>query len=133
MLPVPSFGDSGTISHSSSSIASVAAPPLIAPVTPPSPVQPSTAPPLLTYHRRPRPASGPADSRPAPDPANTADLSPLSQPIALRKGIRSTLNRNPYYVGLSYHRLSSPHFAFVSSLSFVSIPKSTSEELSHPG
>uniref|UniRef100_A0A1S3ZDP5 Prolyl endopeptidase n=1 Tax=Nicotiana tabacum TaxID=4097 RepID=A0A1S3ZDP5_TOBAC len=88
----PSFGDLVTISHSSSSItpaspptAPVAAPPPIAPVSPPSPVQHSTVPPLLTYHRHPRPASGPTDSRPAPDPANTADLSPLSQPIALRK------------------------------------------------
>nr|XP_009758121.1 PREDICTED: zyxin-like [Nicotiana sylvestris]XP_016499496.1 PREDICTED: zyxin-like [Nicotiana tabacum] len=107
VLPVPSFGDSVLISYSSSSITPpptvpVAAPspiapvpppspvrppspvpPTIAPVPPPSPVQPSTAPPLLTYHRRPRPASGPADSCPAPDPANTGDLSPLNQPIAL--------------------------------------------------
>nr|XP_033513914.1 uncharacterized protein C6orf132 homolog [Nicotiana tomentosiformis] len=170
LLPVPSFGDSVTISHSSFSIAPVAAPPppapvaappptapvaapppiapvpppspmpppspvppTIAPAPPPSPVQPSRAPPLLTYHRRPHLASGPADSHPAPNLANTADLSPLNQPIALRKGIRSTLNPNPYYVGLSYHRLSSSHCAFVSSLSFVSIPKSTGEALSHPG
>uniref|UniRef100_A0A1S3ZHW9 Vegetative cell wall protein gp1-like n=1 Tax=Nicotiana tabacum TaxID=4097 RepID=A0A1S3ZHW9_TOBAC len=100
---VPSFGDSVHISHSSSSIAPppivpVAAPPPIAPVPPlspvlptiaqvppPSPVQPSTVPPSLTYHRRPHPASGTADSCPAPDPANTAYLSPLNQPIALRK------------------------------------------------
>nr|XP_009796549.1 PREDICTED: proline-rich receptor-like protein kinase PERK10 [Nicotiana sylvestris] len=97
VLPVPSFGDSVPISHSSSSIGPpptipVTAPPPIAlvsppsPVPPPSPVQPSTAPPLLTYHCRPPPASGPTDSRPAPDPTNTADLSPLNQPIALRKG-----------------------------------------------
>ncbi|XP_070019396.1 uncharacterized protein [Nicotiana sylvestris] len=137
VLPVPSFGDSVLISHSSSSIAPpptvpVAAPPPIAPVPPPSPVQPSTALPLLTYHCRPRPTSGSADSRPAPDPANTADLSLINQPVALRKGIRSTLNPNPHYVGLSYRRLSSSHCAFVSSLSSVSIPKSTGEALSHP-
>nr|XP_016503558.1 PREDICTED: WAS/WASL-interacting protein family member 3-like [Nicotiana tabacum] len=95
-VPVP-------ISHSSSSIAPpptvpVAVPltigpvpppspvpPTIAPVPPPSPVQPSTTPPLLTYHHRPPPSSGPANSRPTPDPANTTDLSPLNQPIALRK------------------------------------------------
>nr|XP_009793630.1 PREDICTED: uncharacterized protein LOC104240482 [Nicotiana sylvestris] len=105
VLPVPSFGDLITISHSSSSIAPVTAPPpiasmpppspvpppslsppTIAPVPSPSPVQPSIAPPLLTYHCRLCPASGPIDSCPAPDPANTADLSPLSQSIALRKG-----------------------------------------------
>ncbi|XP_070043872.1 classical arabinogalactan protein 9-like [Nicotiana tomentosiformis] len=111
----------------------VVAPPPIAPVPPHNPVQPSAAPPFLTYHRRPHLASGPGDSRPASDSAPTADLSPLSQPIALRKGIRSTLNPNPHYVGLSYHRLSSPHYAFISSLSTVSIPKSTGEALSHPG
>nr|XP_009788522.1 PREDICTED: vegetative cell wall protein gp1-like [Nicotiana sylvestris] len=95
-VPVP-------ISHSSSSIAPpptvpVAVPltigpapppspvpPTIAPVPPPSPVQPSTTPPLLTYHHRPPPSSGPTNSRPTPDPANTTDLSPLNQPIALRK------------------------------------------------
>nr|XP_009802651.1 PREDICTED: vegetative cell wall protein gp1-like [Nicotiana sylvestris] len=151
VLPVPSFGDSVPFSHSSSSIAPPPTvpvttpppiapvsppspvPPTIAPVPPPSPVQPSTAPPLLTYHRRPPPASGPADSRPAPDPTNNADLSPFNQPIALRKGIPSTLNPNPHCIGLSYHRLSSSHCAFVSSLSYVSIPKSTGEALSHPG
>ncbi|RVW27700.1 Retrovirus-related Pol polyprotein from transposon RE2 [Vitis vinifera] len=34
---------------------------------------------------------------------------------------------------LSYHRLSSSYSAFVSTLSSVSLPKSTSEALSHPG
>nr|XP_009802422.1 PREDICTED: uncharacterized protein LOC104247955 [Nicotiana sylvestris] len=137
VLQVSSFGDSVTISHLFSStspapphIAPV--PPSIAPVPPPigqipphNPVQPSAALPLLTYHRRPHPASGPGDSRPASDFAPTTDLSPLSQPISLRKGVRSTLNPNPHYVGLSYHRLSSPYYAFISSLSTVSIPKST--------
>ncbi|XP_019223499.1 PREDICTED: vegetative cell wall protein gp1-like [Nicotiana attenuata] len=84
--PLPSSPlDSVLYVPASPSTAPVAAPPPIAPVPPPTPVQPSTAPPLLTYYRRPRPAYGPADSRPAPDRANTADLSPLSQPIALRK------------------------------------------------
>ncbi|OIS98281.1 putative mitochondrial protein [Nicotiana attenuata] len=140
VLPVSSFGDSVTISHSSFSTtpappptAPVAAPLPIAPVPPLSPVQPSAAPPLLTYHRRPRPASGPCVSRPASDSEPTVDLSPLSQPIALRKGVRSTLNPNPHYVGLSYHHQSSPHYAFISSLSTVSIPKSTGDALFHPG
>nr|XP_009781776.1 PREDICTED: putative uncharacterized protein FLJ22184 [Nicotiana sylvestris] len=73
VLPVPSFGDSVTISRSSYS--TIPAPPPKTPVSAPPP----TAPPLLTYHRRQRPASNPADSRPAPDLAPTADLPPLSQ------------------------------------------------------
>ena len=34
---------------------------------------------------------------------------------------------------LSFHRLSLPYFVFVSTLSSVSTPNSTSESLSHPG
>ena len=34
---------------------------------------------------------------------------------------------------MSYHRLSTPYYAFVSTLSSVSIPKKLSEALSHPG
>nr|XP_016436116.1 PREDICTED: nuclear pore complex protein NUP107-like [Nicotiana tabacum] len=52
----------------------------IALVPPPSPVQSFTAPRLLTYHRRPCPASDEADSRPAPDPANTATCEALCHP-----------------------------------------------------
>ena len=33
---------------------------------------------------------------------------------------------------MSYHRLSSPYFAFVSTISSVSLPKNTNEALSHP-
>ena len=54
-------------------------------------------------------------------------------PIAIRKGTRSTSNPHPVYNFLSFHRLSLPYFAFVSTLSSVSTPKSTSEALSHPG
>ena len=54
-------------------------------------------------------------------------------PIAIRKGTRSTSNLHPVYNFLSFHRLSLPYFAFVSTLSFVSTPKSTSEALFHPG
>ena len=51
---------------------------------------PVAAPPLLTYHRRPRPTLVLDDSCHAPDPAPTADLPPPSQPLAIQKGIRST-------------------------------------------
>ena len=46
---------------------------------------------------------------------------------------RSTSNPHPVYYFLSFHRLSLPYFDFVSTLSSVSIPKSTSEALYHPG
>ena len=51
---------------------------------------PVVVPPLLTYHRRPRPALVPDNSCHAPDPAPTADLPPPSQPLEIQKGIRST-------------------------------------------
>ena len=83
---------------------------------------PVAVPPLLTYHRRPRPTLVQDDSCHAPDPAPTADL-PLPSPLlALQKGIRFTRNINPHYTFLSYHRLSSPYYAFMSSLSSISIP-----------
>ena len=40
---------------------------------------------------------------------------------------------HPAYNFLRFHRLSLPYIAFVSTLSSVSTPKSTSEALSHPG
>ena len=54
-------------------------------------------------------------------------------PIAVRKGNRSTSNPHPIYNFLSYHRLSSPYSAFVSTISYVSLPKNSNEALSHPG
>ena len=53
-------------------------------------------------------------------------------PIAIQKGTRSTSNPHPIYNFLSFHHLSLPYFVFVSTLSSVSTPKSTSETLSHP-
>ena len=40
---------------------------------------------------------------------------------------------HPVYNFLSFHRLSLPYFVFVSTLSSVPTPKSTSETLSHLG
>ena len=51
-------------------------------------------------------------------------------PITIWKGTRSTSNPHLVYNFLSFHRLSLPSFAFVSTLSSVSTPKSTSEALS---
>ena len=67
-------------------------------------------------------------SSPAPVPQSSDDL-----PIAIGKGTRFTSNPHPVYNFLSFHHLSLPYFAFVSTLSSVSTPKSTSEALSHPG
>ena len=67
-------------------------------------------------------------SYPAPVLQPPDDLS-----IAIWKGTCSTCNPHPVYNFLSYHRLSLPYFAFVSTLSSVSIPTSTSEALSHSG
>ena len=66
-------------------------------------------------------------SSPAPVPQPSDDL-----PIAIQKGTHSTSNRHLVYNFLSFHGLSLPYFAFVSTLSFVSTLKSTSKALSHP-
>ena len=96
--------------------------------------------PLQVYHRRPRAvvpspsAEAPVDSLPLPSASPTPAL-PVTDdlPIALRKGNRSTSNPHPIYNFLSYHRLSSTYSAFVSTISTVSLPKTTNEALSHPG
>ena len=54
-------------------------------------------------------------------------------PIAIRKSTGSTSNPHPVYNFLSFHNLSFPYFAFVSTLSSISIHKTTSEALSHSG
>ena len=96
--------------------------------------------PLQVYHRRHHAvvpllsAEAPADSLPLPSASPTPTL-PLADnlPIGLRKGNRSTSNPHPIYNFLSYHRLSSPYSAFVSTISSVSLPKNTNEALSHLG
>ncbi|RVW35016.1 Retrovirus-related Pol polyprotein from transposon RE1 [Vitis vinifera] len=97
--------------------------------------------PLQVYHRRHcvvapplSSAKVPDDSPPVPPISPTPALSSTDHlPIALRKGNRSTRNPHPIYNFLSYHRLSSSYSTFVSTLSSISLPKSTSEALSHPG
>ena len=87
--------------------------------------------PLQVFTLRPRPPTGPrVDSYLMLQSYPTLVL-PLSDdlPIAIWKGTRSTSNPHPVYNFLSFHRLFLPYFAFVSTLSFVSTPKSTSEEI----
>ena len=57
----------------------------------------------------------------------------LDFPIAVHKGIRSTRNPSLHYVNLSYHCLSPSHYTCLSSLSFISIPKSLGDAFQHPG
>ena len=90
---------------------------------------------LQAYTFRPCPPIGPlidSSSMPPSSPASVLQL-PNDLPISIRKGTRSTCNSYPIYNFLSFHRLSLPYFAFVSTLSFVSTPKSTCEALSHSG
>jgi len=65
-------------------------------------------------------------------PPPPAPIVKLDLPIATRKGICYTRNPSPYYTTLSYHRLSQPFYTFLSSISFVSIPKTVGDVLSHP-
>lgn len=54
--------------------------------------------------------------------------------IALRKCNQSSRNPIPIYAcRLNYHRLSTSYYAFVVSLDYASIPKTTGEAMSHPG
>jgi len=53
-------------------------------------------------------------------------------PIALRKGMCSTRNPSPHYIGLSYHQLSLPFYTCLSSLSSATIPKTVRNALAHP-
>ena len=91
--------------------------------------------PLQVYTRRPRPLTGPlvdSSSMPLSSPAPVPQP-PNDPPYIIRKGTHSTCNPHPVYNFLSYHHLSLPYFAYVSTLSSISIPTSTSETLSHPG
>ena len=98
---------------------------------------PSATPPrpLQVYTRCPRTKFGPPiDSSPmAPSSTTLISPSPVDLPIAVRKGTRSSRNPHPIYNFLTYHRLSSPCSAFISTLSSVTLPKTVHEAFSHPG
>ena len=96
----------------------------------------SMGPPLLTYHRRPRPTT---DADHVPGGSSSLSDDPLASvphiddlPIIKRKGKRSTTILYSVYNYLRYDRLSPNYSAFVSSLSSVPIPKTAGEALSHP-
>ena len=115
----------------------------MSPVSPePHPTQSSGPPPprpLQVYHRRlptalPPPSGTQIDPHPLPNAPIPPVLPPeLDLPITFWKGICSSRNLSPHYVNVSYHRLSPVHYACVSSLSSISIPKTVGDALSHPG
>ena len=104
---------------------------LPSPDFPSPPTNDVTRPPQV-YTPRSRPPIGPlveSYSMPQLSPASVLQLSD-DLPIAIRKGTNSTSNPHCVYNFLSFHHLSLPYFAFVSTLSFVSTPKITTEALS---
>jgi len=99
----------------------------------------SAPPSLQVYSRRHRPQQPSSDSPQVPtnvsppDPTIESPLPPSDLPIALRKGICSTCNPSPHYIVLNYHRLSSPFYTYLLSISSVTIPKFVRGVLTHPG
>ena len=129
----------GVTFFENSSFSSVARPPILdvlsIPLVFPSPDFPSPPMdvmprPLQVYTRRPRPRTGPlVESSSMLQSSPALVLQPSDHlPITIRKGVHFTSNPHPVYNSLSFHRLSLPYFAFVSTLSSVSTPKSTSKE-----
>ena len=107
--------------------------PLLYPIPDTSSVPPATPPrPLQVYTCRL--CTGiklPADSSPmAPSSPTSVLPSPANLPIAIQKGTHSS---HSIYNFLTYHHLSSQYSTFISTLSFVSLPKTVHEALSHPG
>ena len=108
--------------------------PFLYPIPDTSPVPSVTPPrPLKVYTRHPRTDIEPlADSSPmAPSSTTPVLSSPADLHIVIRKGTCSSHNPHPIYNFLTYHHLSSPYSAFVSTLSFVSVPKIVHKTLSH--
>ena len=102
------------------------------------PIQDTLSAPLATpphphqvYTRRPCTNTRPlADSPPMALSSMTSVLPCHNDlPIALWKGICSSCNPHLIYNFLTYHHLSSPYFAFISTLSYVSLPKIVQEAL----
>ena len=110
--------------------------PLLYPISDTSSIPLATPPrPLQVYTRRSRPnTKPPTDSSLMTPSSQTLVLSsPANLPITVRKGTRSSHNSHTIDNFLTYHHLSSSYSAFISTLSFVSLPKTMHEALSHPG
>ena len=99
--------------------------PLIFPIPTLSSDSLATPPRLLqVYTCLPHIDTGPPDDSSLMAPSSTMLVlpSPADPPISIRKGTCSSRNPHPIYTFLSYHCLSSPYSAFISALSFVSLP-----------
>ena len=102
------------------------------PVSDISYVPPTTLPrPLRVYTRRSRTdIESLVDSSPmVPSFTMLVLSSPSNLPIAIRKDTRFPCSPHPIYNFLTYHCLSSPYYAVIFTLFFVSLPKT----VSHPG
>jgi len=69
---------------------------------------------------------------PTPSPLLDPVSSKNDWPIVIQKGTHSIINPSPYHTNLSYHQLSTIHYACVFSLSSTHFPKSQGETLSQP-
>ena len=99
----------------------------VPPATPPQPLQVYT-------RRRCTGIVPPASASPiAPSSTMSVLLSPTDLSIVIWKGTRSSHTPHLIYNFMTYHRLYSPYSAFISILSYVSLPKTMHEALSLPG
>ena len=108
--------------------------PLLYPVPDTSFVPSATLPQSLQVytHRSCTDTGPPTDSSPmTPSSMMTVLSSPTNLPISIQKGTRSCCNLHSIYNFLTYHCLSSPYSAFVSTLSSVFVPQTVHEALSH--
>ena len=90
--------------------------------------------PLQVYtHRLHTDTKPPNDSSPTVPSSTTSVLLSLADPpIPIQKDTCSSRNPYPIYNFLSYHRLSLLYYAFISTLSSISLPNTAHEALSHP-
>ena len=90
---------------------------------------------LQVYTRHLRTDTKPPDDSSPMAPSSTMSvlLSPVDPPIPIQKVTCSSHNPHHVYNFMSYHHLSSPYSAFISTLSYVSLPNTVNEALSHPG
>jgi len=81
------------------------------------PTESPPSPSLKVYSRRQTSQRSPSDSPLVPDlPTPPTQTVEPDLPVSIRKGIRSTRNPSPHYIALSYHRLSQPFYACLSSI-----------------
>ncbi|RVW56301.1 Retrovirus-related Pol polyprotein from transposon TNT 1-94 [Vitis vinifera] len=93
---------------------------------PPAPAKPPI---VQVYSRRPVTT----DTCPAPAPSSSDPSSDLDLPISLRKGKRHCKSIYSIANFVSYDHLSSSSGVLVASIDSISVPKTVTEALNHPG